>query len=104
MLPAIHLGVIVLFLALGVLFSLGKGAMLIAGYNTAPKQEKAKYNEKALCQFMGKLMFALAGAWLFVAASALLDVFWLLWVGYALFLIVIAFGAIYANTGNRFKK
>ena len=34
MLPAIHLGVIVLFLALGVLFSLGKGAMLIAGYNT----------------------------------------------------------------------
>ena len=104
MLLAIHLGVIVLFLVLGILFSLGKGAMLIAGYNTAPKREKARYDEKGLCKFMGKLMFALAGAWLFVAASALLDAFWLLWVGYALFLIVVAFGIIYANTGNRFKK
>lgn len=44
----------------GTVFSLGKGAFLIAGYNTAPKREKEKYDEKALCRFMGKLMFALA--------------------------------------------
>ena len=50
----------VLFIILGVIFSLGKGAFLIAGYNTSNKEEKAKYDEKALCKFMGKSMFTLA--------------------------------------------
>ena len=31
----------------------GRGAGLIAGYNTASKEEKAKYNEKKLCRVMG---------------------------------------------------
>ena len=59
-----HLAVIALFLGLAALFSRGKGAFLIAGYNTASQKEKAKYDEKALCRFMGKLMFALAACWL----------------------------------------
>ena len=58
----IILGTILLFFLLGVLFSMGRGAVLIAGYNTASKAEKEKYDEKALCRFMGKLMFALAGS------------------------------------------
>ena len=57
----VFLGMIVLFLVLGLTFSRGKGAFLIAGYNTASKAEKARYDEKALCRFMGKIMFALAG-------------------------------------------
>ena len=32
----------------------GKGAFLIAGYNTMPDSEKAKYNEIALCKFIGE--------------------------------------------------
>lgn len=32
---------------------LGHGSWLIAGYNTASKEEKAKYNEKKMCQVMG---------------------------------------------------
>ena len=35
-----------------VLFS-GHGSWFISGYNTASKEEKAKYNEKKLCRTMG---------------------------------------------------
>lgn len=31
----------------------GHGSWLIAGYNTASKEEKAKYNEKKLCRVIG---------------------------------------------------
>ena len=40
MLLAIHCGMMLVFLLLGLVFSKGKGAFLIAGYNTAPKQER----------------------------------------------------------------
>lgn len=104
MLLAIHCGVILLFLFLGLVFSRGKGAFLIAGYNTASREEKAKYDEKALCRCMGKLMFALAGTWVPVALSALLDRMWLLWLGLGLFMAVCFGGVIYMNTGNRFQR
>ena len=95
---------ILIFLLLGVIFSRGKGAFLIAGYNTAPREEKAKYDEKALCRFMGKLMFALAGCWCPVVLGTALDLGWLLGAGITAFLAVMFGGVIYANTGNRFRK
>ena len=104
MLLAIHCGMILLFLLLGLVFSRGKGAFLIAGYNTASKAEKARYDEKALCRFMGRLMFAMAGCWAVVALSTLLDREWLLFLGLGLYLVVIFGGVIYANTGNRFRR
>ena len=100
----IELAVILLFLLLGAVFSMGKGAFLIAGYNTASKAEKARYDEKALCRFMGRLMFAMAGCWAVVALSTLLDREWLLFLGLGLYLVVIFGGVIYANTGNRFRR
>ena len=100
----VELAVIASFVGLGVLFSKGKGAFLIAGYNTASRSEKENYDEKALCRFMGKLMFALAACWIPVALGAVLDVGWLYGVGIAAFLIVIVVGPIYANTGHRFQK
>ena len=42
MLLAIHLGMTLMFVILGIVFSKGKGAFLIAGYNTASKAEKQK--------------------------------------------------------------
>ena len=104
MLLAIHCGMILVFLLLGMVFSRGKGAFLIAGYNTASQKEKAKYDEKALCRCLGKLMFALAGTWIPIALSALLDRMWLLWLGLGLFLAVCFGGVIYMNTGNRFRR
>ena len=98
----VFLGMIALFLVLGLIFSRGKGAFLIAGYNTASKAEKARYDEKALCRFMGKIMFALAGCQGIIALGILVVGMWLFWVGIAAFLAV-AFGTmIYANTRNRF--
>ena len=104
MLLAIHCGMILLFLLLGLVFFQGKGAFLIAGYNTSSEAEKAKYDEKALCRCMGKLMFALAGTWAPIALSALLNRMWLLWLGLGLFLVVCLGGVIYMNTGSRFRR
>lgn len=92
-----------LFVLLGILFSRGKGAFLIAGYNTASAAEKARYNEKALCRFMGKLMFALAACQVIMGLGSFVGM-WLYWLGIALFLLSALGGVIYANTGGRFLK
>lgn len=41
---------------LTILFLAGKGSFLIAGYNTAGKEEKELYDEKKLCRLMGVCM------------------------------------------------
>ena len=94
----------VFFLVLGVIFFLGRGARLIAGYNTMPKEERARYDEKALCRFMGKLMFYCAVCMLLMGADKIRP-----HQGFgAAGMIWLAIGAvaavIYANTGNRFLK
>ena len=93
-----------LFVLLGILFSRGKGAFLIAGYNTASAVEKARYNERALCRFMGKLMFLLAACQAVMGLGAAWAGMWLYWLGIALFLASAVGGVIYANTGRRFLK
>lgn len=100
----VFLIIIALCVVLGVVFSRGKGAFLIAGYNTASKAEKAKYDEKALCRFMGKIMFALAGCQGVMALGILVVGMWLYYAGLGLFLAVVFGTVIYANTGNRFQK
>lgn len=104
MLLIVHGFVIALLLALGVVFRRGKGAFLIAGYNTAPKAEKETVNEKKLCRYTGNLMFVLAGCWSVAALSEIFQMLWLLWLGYILFFIAVIAGIICINTGNRLKK
>ena len=104
MLLAIHLVMIMVFVILGVFFLNGKGAFLIAGYNTTSKAEKQKTDEKKLCSFMGKMMFILAGCWLVIASSEIFKAMWLLWVGLCLFFVVCVGAVIYMNSGNRFKR
>lgn len=96
---------IVIFMAvLGIVFLCGKGAMLIAGYNTSSPEERAQMDEKQLCRFMGKFCFAMAGGWLIAAAGVLLKQEILHVGGIALFCVIVIAGLIYANTGNRLKK
>lgn len=45
--------VVVVLAIMAITLLLGKGAWMIAGYNTATKEEKEKYNEKALCRVVG---------------------------------------------------
>lgn len=104
MLLAIHLGIVALFLVLGIVFLKGKGALLIAGYNTASPEEKARIDEKKLCRYMGRMMLALAACWLVLASSEIFQTMVLFWVGFALFFVVIIVGIIFLNTGGRIQR
>lgn len=93
--------VFLVLIVLGVLLWNGKGAWMIAGYNTSSKAEKAEYDEKALCRFVAKLLWAMAVFMLVLCFVENVVVHLLL----SLIAVVFIFGAvIYANTGNRFKK
>ena len=99
-----NFAVVLMLAVLGVAFSRGKGAFLIAGYNTMPREEKARYDREKLCRFMGKLMFVLSGCWLVVAIAALADLRKLVRAGQVLFAGACVVGVILANTGARLKK
>ncbi len=96
--------VIALFLVLGIVFLCGKGAFLIAGYNTASKKEKAQIDEKKLCKSMGILLFLLAACWVLVAIGEMRGIGWLLWLGIILFLVMVLFAIVFANTKGRFRR
>lgn len=99
------IGVAVLVLALlGLYMMQGKGAFLIAGYNTMPKEEKAKYDGPAMARFVGKLLMALAFSMLFWLAGMILEKSWMFYIGVAMFLGFLGFALIYMNTGGRFLK
>ena len=97
-------GIIALFAVMGILLLCGKGAFLIAGYNTMSETEKNAIDEKRLCRFMGKLMLAMAGCWCVVTLFEVRGPKSLLWVAIAAFLAIVFGAVIYANTGNRFRK
>lgn len=50
----------ILFLIVSIVLLSGRGAWLIAGYNTLSKDEKKKINEKRLCRELGVLLFVVA--------------------------------------------
>lgn len=49
----------VLMFALSALFFKGRGAMLVAGYNTSSEEEKRKYDEKKLLKAVGISVFVI---------------------------------------------
>lgn len=98
------LAIVLLFVILGIVFSQGRGANLLAGYNTMSKDQKARYDARALCRFMGKIMFILAACMLVMALAEPLAFAALLYIGLGFFLAVTVFTVVYANTGNRFQK
>ena len=101
---SLFLLIFLLFAALGILFSKGKGAFLISGYNTSSEEEKAKIDEKKLLSFMSRFAFVLAGCVLLLTAGLFLNITWLIWTGSILVAGVSISGVVYANTGNRFNR
>ena len=89
---------------LGIVFFKGKGAGLIAGYNTASPAKKAEYDVKSLCRFVGILMFIMAVCFIVSAIGALFENDYVLEAGIFAFIISMIVGVIYANTGRRFKR
>lgn len=100
----IPLGLLLLYIALGIYLLQGKGGWLIAGYNTMPKEEKEKYDKTALCKATGKLILAIAFTIALITAGGLLEMNALMISGVVLMLLFIIIGMIYINTGERFKK
>jgi hypothetical protein len=82
----------------------GKGAFLIAGYNTMGNEERAKYDEKALCRSVGWLLIGISFCISLIPAGIYFELSWLTYCGIALILLGTVGYVIYANTGNRFRK
>jgi hypothetical protein len=101
-----------LFTVLGVYMTItGRGAKLIAGYNTMAKDEQKKYDIVALCKFIGKYIVVIGLSTMLLAFGMTFSI------NYSSFPVLIitivycilvagggAFVAIYCNTGNRFRN
>ena len=100
----LNIVILIAFIVYGIALWQGKGASMLSGYNTMSIEKKMQINERALCRFMAKIMFLLSFCVGLFALSELLesDIYFI--VGLTLFVAVLGFALIYANTGNRFKK
>ena len=92
------------FLVMAIFLLNGKGSFLIAGYNTMDADKKATYDKNALCKAVGRLLIVLTVLMLAFPLAAQFEVAWLPMVIIALFMAAVLGFAIYANTGNRFRK
>lgn len=99
----IQLGGIVFLLIASILLLQGKGAMLIAGYNTLSAEDKAKYNKVALCKAVGKIVLCIMFSIVLIFMGEFFQLNWLLIVGISLMIAIIVVGLIYLNTGNRYR-
>ena len=104
MLWTISIVVLLVLAIFGLVFRAGKGAFLIAGYNTAPKEEKERIDEKKLCKAVGNLFLILAVCWSVPAAGMITEKVPLLLIGMVLFSVVCVIGAVYMNNDDRFRK
>lgn len=92
------------FIIFGIALSRGRGADLIAGYNTMSKEKKAQYDMEAICKFYGKIMIILALPMPLIALGGILDSTLIFGVFIVAVLGISVFAAVYGNTGDRFKK
>ena len=100
----IFFGVFALPLLIMAIFLLnGKGAFLIAGYNTMSKEEQSTFDEKALCRFVGGILIAITVGLLLFPLGIYLDLAWILYCGIAIILFGSFGAAIYTNTSKRFR-
>ena len=101
---AIEVLIIMLFLVVSIILSLGKGSFLILGFYIKGKEEREKYDEVTLCKFMGKYMFAMTSCLvLFTLSEVLSEPKLCIW-AVVLSSLSILFMAIYTKGWVRFKK
>ena len=93
-----------LLVVLSVILLMGKGAWLLAGYNTLGKEEKAQYDSVALCKFIGKYLLSIGLLMTAIPAGVIFKMNWLIAVYVAYMLVSTFFVMAYCNTGSHFKK
>lgn len=81
----------------------GKGAILIAGYNTLSAEEKAKYDEATLCKATGKLLLGITFSMALIFIGEFFQQSWLLISGIILMIVIVIGGVIHMNTGHRYR-
>jgi len=99
--------VFVMLIGVSVLLLTGRGANLIAGFNTMSNDEKARYDTPALCRFVGKILLPIVIVVFIGVISGMTNASWS-----TAFVVIVSIAsvpyiivmAVYANTGNRFKK
>jgi len=97
-------GVCLLLLAIALVLLRGRGAMLIAGYNTMSPAKREKYDAKALGRFVGWLLIAMIPCLLLTLVGLYFELGWLVG-GSVAAAVALPMGAVvYANTGGRFRR
>ena len=90
--------------AFSIILLTGRGSFLVAGFNTMSAENKKEFDRVALCKFMGKILLPMGVLCPGMAISANLNFTWFPVVFIAIVIGLVIFAAIYANTGNRFRK
>lgn len=92
------------FIIFAIILSKGKGASILADFNTMSDNEKAQYDEVALCKFMGKIMYGISVSIWIMALSEMLENQGLLIMGIVLLIALTVFALVYSNTKDKFKR
>jgi len=91
-----------LLVILAIVLLSGRGSFLIAGFNTMSKDEKAKYDARELCKFIGKILLPIGILVSFVGIESITS--WYVWVCVPAILGISIFAIVYINVGSRFRK
>jgi len=94
--------IVALFLIIAAFLFCGKGAFLIAGYNTMGKKDQAKYDEKALCRAVAWVLVVSAVSCALLPVGTYFESGWLIGLAVVAMTVFPVGFAIYANTGKRF--
>lgn len=82
----------------------GRGASLLAGFNEMSPAERAGWNTKAMCRFMGVVLLVFTILLAVSALSAFSGVIWLMWSAFGVAVAELIGGVIYLNKSGRFRK
>lgn len=93
-----------IILAISIALILGRGSFLIAGYNTLSKAQKERYDAKALCRFLGKILLPIGVFLPLVAVGGIFHIGWLSALYGFMVAVLVIFALIYCNTNGRFYK
>ena len=91
-------------IAISVVMMCGKGAMLIAGFNTMPKKEREKYDARALCKFVGGILLPVGITMPAVFLGGFYKLNWLIYLVIAIDVAIVIFALDSAHTGTRFRN
>ena len=94
--------IIVLFFVAALFMLKGKGSFLIAGYNTMSKEEKARYDEKALTKFIGRIMLIISFMFLILIIGLFFSIYWIIGVFVAGIIVTSIYALVKANS-TKFK-